>query len=249
MSDLLTTQATTTETEALPENPNSSETKENSQGDDAKGPVDNFRGLSVDVTPTDESTNKLPDSVEGAGMVVKRAVSQLFSEKGVSPGTQEDLKEGAVATGKIFAGVTAKVVANTKQGGAGKVILDRGGEVLLADGITSAIVTGEKAKKRITAIHKSEEDGESGGIDVPSPLEEIGDTFGLAISTLSSVLLLIFNNAPEGRFEGLLYFISLALILQCIHYIYNQFFTFLFKILNKGMARTNVDEKKLSNKE
>ena len=95
----------------------------------------------------------------------------------------------------------------------------------------------------------SQEDGESGGIDVPSPLEEIGDTFGLAISTLSSALLLIFNNAPEGRFEGLLYFISLALIFQCIHYIYNQFFTFLFKILNKGMARTNVDEKKLSNKE
>ena len=143
----MTTQATTTETEALPENPNSSETKENSQGDDAKGPVENFRGLSVDVTPTDESTNKLPDSVEGAGMVVKRAVSQLFSEKGVSPGTQEDLKEGAVATGKIFAGVTAKVVANTKQGPA-KVILDRGGEALMADGITSAIVTGEKAKKK-----------------------------------------------------------------------------------------------------
>ena len=119
----------------------------------------------------------------------------------------------------------------------------------MADGITSAIVTGEKAKKRITAIHKSEEDGESGGIDVPSPLEEIGDTFGLAISTLSSVLLLIFNNAPEGRFEGLLYFIFLALIVQCIHYIYNQFFTFLFKILNKGMARTNVDEKKPFNKE
>ena len=97
------------------------------------------------------------------------------------------------------------------------------------------------------------------GLNVQSTLEEIGDTFGLIITTLSSVLLLIFSNAPEGRFENLVYFISLAFIFQCIHYVYDKFFKFLFRVLNYIMESSisikvskikgyNVDEKKLSNK-
>jgi len=192
---------------------------------DPKGLTDNIHNLSV-KTEAQGMNDVLEKTYEGHKLLFNRVKEQVFSEEGVSPGTVNDIKATGEAIGEMTVGTISKVVAKGKPG-APSVVLDTVGDVLIADGLRKTVIAGENAFNRITEINTNTEAKED-GVNIHSPLEDMGDVIGIVIITLSNILMLVLKNCPEGKLDSLLYFMLLIVILRSIHFIYSKCITWVF---------------------
>jgi hypothetical protein len=208
---------------------------------DPKGLTENIHNLSVKTETQGQGMNDVFDKTfQGHKLLFNRVKEQAFSKEGISPGTVNDIKATGEAIGEMTLGTMSKVVAKGKPG-APSVVLDTVGDVLIADGLRKTVISGENTFNRITAINDKTGPKED-GVDIHSPLEDMGDVFGIVIITLSNIIMIVLKNCPEGKFDSILYFTLLIVILKSIHYIYSKCITWVFHQIRQ--RKKSIDEKK-----
>ena len=215
---------------------------------DPKGLTQNIHKLSVktETQGQGQGMNDVFDKTfQGHKLLFNRVKSQAFSEEGISPGTINDIKATGEAIGEMTLGTMSKVVAKGKPG-APSVVLDTVGDVLIADGLRKTVLAGENSFNRITDINTNTEPNKGGskedGVDIHSPLEDMGDVFGIVIITLSNIIMIVLKNCPEGKFDSILYFTLLIFIFKSIHYIYNKCITWVFYQIRQRKKSINEKE-------
>jgi len=211
---------------------------------DPKGLTDNIHNLSV-KTETQGMNDVLEKTIKGNKLLFKRVKQQAFSEEGISPGTINDIKATGEAIGEMALGTMSKVASKGKPGAPG-VVLDKVGDILFADGLRKVAIAGEDAFNRISDINTNTEPKKGGskedGVDIHSPLEDMGDVFGIVIITLSNIIMIVLKNCPEGKFDSILYFTLLIFIFKSIHYIYNKCITWVFYQIRQRKKSINEKE-------